>query len=81
MIPQNGLFHLIFYPHYLCEWIEWTGYWIMAGSSCTPARNFLFNEIATMLPRALHGKEWYVRPDHDLESIDFDSLKCIESVC
>lgn len=24
MIPQNGLFRWIFYPHYLCEWIEWS---------------------------------------------------------
>jgi len=24
MIPQNGLFKWIFYPHYLCEWIEWS---------------------------------------------------------
>jgi len=31
----------------------------MAGLHCTPARNFLLNEIATMLPRAIHGKEWY----------------------
>lgn len=28
--------------------------------NCAPARNFVFNEIATMLPRAILGKEWYV---------------------
>jgi 3-oxo-5-alpha-steroid 4-dehydrogenase 1 len=60
MIPQNGLFWWIFYPHYLCEWIEWAGFWLMAGSGCVPARNFLLNEIATMLPRAVQGKKWYV---------------------
>lgn len=60
MIPQNGLFELILYPHYLCEWIEWGGFWLMAGSGCVPARNFVLNEIATMLPRALQGKQWYI---------------------
>jgi 3-oxo-5-alpha-steroid 4-dehydrogenase 1 len=60
MIPQNGLFNYIFYPHYLLEWVEWAGFWLMAGSGCVPARNFLLNEIATMLPRAIQGKKWYV---------------------
>lgn len=60
MIPQNGLFTYILYPHYLCEWIEWGGFWLMAGSGCVPARNFVVNEIATMLPRALSGKKWYI---------------------
>ncbi|KAF4637335.1 hypothetical protein G7Y89_g754 [Cudoniella acicularis] len=60
MIPKNGLFWWIFYPHYLCEWIEWAGFYIMAGSRCVPARNFLINEIATMLPRAIQGKHWYI---------------------
>lgn len=59
MIPQNGLFRWIFYPHYLCEWIEWSGFWIMGGSACLPARNFVVNEVATMLPRAVQGKAWY----------------------
>ncbi|RDW91488.1 putative steroid 5 alpha-reductase [Coleophoma crateriformis] len=61
MVPRNGLFEYILYPHYLCEWIEWTGYWIMAGLGCVPARNFVINEIATMLPRAVQGKQWYVQ--------------------
>ena len=30
------------------------------GWGCVPARTFLLNEIATMLPRALQGKQWYV---------------------
>jgi 3-oxo-5-alpha-steroid 4-dehydrogenase 1 len=59
MIPKNGLFWWIFYPHYLCEWIEWAGFWLMAGSGCVPARSFLLNEIAAMLPRAVQGKKWY----------------------
>ena len=61
MIPQNGLFQLILYPHYLCEWIEWGGFYLMAGSGCVPARNFVLNEIATMLPRAVQGKQWYIK--------------------
>lgn len=61
MIPQNGLFNYILYPHYFCEWIEWAGFFIMAGSGCVPARNFLVNEVTTMLPRALQGKAWYVK--------------------
>ncbi|GAB7348243.1 hypothetical protein MBLNU459_g6236t1 [Dothideomycetes sp. NU459] len=60
MLPKNGLFHYVLFPHYLCEWIEWTGFWIIGGLGCTPARSFLFNEISTMLPRALQGKAWYV---------------------
>jgi 3-oxo-5-alpha-steroid 4-dehydrogenase 1 len=60
MIPQNGLFTWILYPHYLCEWIEWGGFWIVGGWGCVPARNFLVNEIAAMLPRAISGRHWYI---------------------
>ena len=60
MMPKNGLFHYILFPHYLCEWIEWGGFWLVGGLNCVPARSFLVNEIATMLPRALAGKRWYI---------------------
>ncbi|KAI7237709.1 3-oxo-5-alpha-steroid 4-dehydrogenase [Hortaea werneckii] len=60
MLPKNGLFHYILFPHYLCEWLEWAGWWMIGGWSCTPARSFLLNEISTMLPRALQGKQWYI---------------------
>ncbi|KAI5805283.1 hypothetical protein DFH27DRAFT_366024 [Peziza echinospora] len=46
-------------PWYFCEWIEWTGFAIAAGSNCTPAILFVVNEISTMLPRAMAGKRWY----------------------
>lgn len=59
MLPKNGLFKLVLYPHYFCEWCEWAGFWIIGGWGCTPARTFLINEISTMLPRALSGKQWY----------------------
>ncbi|KAF1344073.1 3-oxo-5-alpha-steroid 4-dehydrogenase-domain-containing protein [Delphinella strobiligena] len=60
MLPKNGLFHYVLFPHYLCEWIEWAGYWMIGGWSCTPARSFLINEITTMLPRAIQGRQWYI---------------------
>ena len=60
MMPQNGLFNFVLFPHYLCEWIEWSGWWMIGGFNCTPARCFVLNEIAVMLPRALNGKQWYV---------------------
>ena len=60
MIPQNGLFRLILYPHYFTEWIEWCGFWVVGGSACVPARTFVVNEVSTMLPRAVQGKRWYL---------------------
>lgn len=60
LLPQNGLFNFVLSPHYFCEWIEWTGFWIMCGSDCVPARNFVMNEVFTMLPRALQTRRWYI---------------------
>lgn len=60
MIPKNGLFHYILYPHYLCEWFEWAAFWLIGGWDCVPARTFLINEIATMMPRAVQGRRWYI---------------------
>jgi 3-oxo-5-alpha-steroid 4-dehydrogenase 1 len=59
-IPQAGLFKYMLFPHYFCEWVEWFGYWMAAGWGCTPARTFLVNELFTMVPRAVRGKQWYV---------------------
>ncbi|KAK3361075.1 3-oxo-5-alpha-steroid 4-dehydrogenase-domain-containing protein [Lasiosphaeria ovina] len=59
-IPQAGLFKIMLYPHYFVEWVEWLGFWIAAGWSSAPARCFLVNEIAAMLPRAVNGKQWYI---------------------
>ncbi|KAL8996985.1 MAG: hypothetical protein Q9169_003636 [Polycauliona sp. 2 TL-2023] len=59
-VPANGLFRLVLYPHFFCEWIEWCGFWIIGGTACVPARNFVMNEITTMTPRALSGKRWYI---------------------
>lgn len=58
-IPRAGLFKYMLYPHYFVEWLEWFGFWMACGWSCVPARTFLFNEIASMLPRAVSGKKWY----------------------
>lgn len=60
IIPENGLFRVVLFPHYFCEWIEWCGFWIVGGLACVPARQFVINEVATMLPRAVQGKKWYV---------------------
>lgn len=60
MMPKNGLFHFVLYPHYLCEWFEWAGFWCVGGWHCVPARTFLINEIATMTPRAIQGRRWYI---------------------
>ncbi|KAF2086078.1 3-oxo-5-alpha-steroid 4-dehydrogenase [Saccharata proteae CBS 121410] len=60
MLPKNGLFQYVLFPHYLCEWVEWAGFWMVGGWACRPARSFLLNEISTMLPRAVQGKRWYV---------------------
>jgi 3-oxo-5-alpha-steroid 4-dehydrogenase 1 len=60
IVPQNGMFKWILYPHYLFEWMEWTGYCIMGGATFIPGQTFVFNEIATMLPRAVKGKKWYI---------------------
>ncbi|KAF2707020.1 3-oxo-5-alpha-steroid 4-dehydrogenase-like protein [Pleomassaria siparia CBS 279.74] len=59
MLPKNGLFKYALYAHFFCEWIEWAGFWVVGGWNCHPARTFLLNEIATMLPRSLQGKRWY----------------------
>ncbi|PFH62138.1 hypothetical protein XA68_14977 [Ophiocordyceps unilateralis] len=59
-IPQGGLFRYVLYPHYLCEWIEWTGFLMAAGWTCAPAWAFLVNEVFSMLPRAVRGKAWYI---------------------
>lgn len=59
MVPKNGLFKYVLHAHYLCEWIEWAGWWMIGGWKCVPARTFLVNELATMIPRALQGKRWY----------------------
>ena len=60
MLPENGLFRVVLFPHYFCEWVEWCGWWMIGGLSCTPARCFVINEISSMLPRAMNGKQWYI---------------------
>lgn len=59
-IPQAGLFKYVLYPHYLVEWIEWTGFYVACGFGCMPALMFVVNEVSAMLPRAVKGRRWYV---------------------
>lgn len=60
-IPQALGFGWIFYPHYLSEWIEWAGFWLIGGARFTPGRSFLLAEISAMLPQAYQGKQWYLQ--------------------
>lgn len=63
--PPEGWFKAVLFPHYVMEWVEWTGYWVLAGSwglgygNSSPALWFVLVEIATMLPRAASGRQWY----------------------
>ena len=63
--PAEGFFKHILYPHYVLEWMEWTGYWLLAGiwglgwGNKSAAFWFLMCEFATMLPRAWIGRKWY----------------------
>lgn len=65
MPPAEGLFTYILYPHYVLEWVEWIGAWLLGGAFGLGwgAGNgytwFVVNEIAAMLPRAYDGKHWY----------------------
>lgn len=61
--PASGWFKYVLSPHYVLEWLEWTGYWILGGGLGlgwnTPALWFLINEVATMSPRAVRSRKWY----------------------
>lgn len=65
VIPEpKGWFKYVMYPHYTTEWVEWTGYWLLAGLAglgwwSTPAMWFVVNEVGTMAPRAVDGRRWY----------------------
>lgn len=59
ILPSAGLFKWVLSPHYLCEWIEWVGFYIATGGAL-PARNFVAAEVSTMLPRAIATRKWYV---------------------
>lgn len=59
-VPEAGLFRYVLYPHYLAEWVEWLGFYVACGFACRPALLFLVNEVTSMLPRAVKGRQWYV---------------------
>ena len=63
--PKEGLFRYVLYPHYVLEWMEWAGYWVLGGAWGlgwgweSAALWFLMSEVAAMLPRAWDGRKWY----------------------
>ncbi|QRV80913.1 3-oxo-5-alpha-steroid 4-dehydrogenase [Ceratobasidium sp. AG-Ba] len=40
-IPYGGLYSLVSFPNYLCEWFEWTGFSLAATSIMTPLQQEL----------------------------------------
>ncbi|KAL4798893.1 ubiquitin elongating factor core-domain-containing protein [Aspergillus venezuelensis] len=53
--PSRGLFSTILYPHYVCEWLEWTGFALLGTTvfpSLTPPSAMLLPDI---LPTATTG--------------------------
>jgi 3-oxo-5-alpha-steroid 4-dehydrogenase 1 len=92
-IPHGGLYSVVSYPNYFCEWIEWFGFALAASpipnfallpsansllvaargarpiemghlfvpfaDSVSPPWAFFLLEIATMVPRAVRGHQWY----------------------
>ncbi|CEL52968.1 3-oxo-5-alpha-steroid 4-dehydrogenase 1 [Rhizoctonia solani AG-1 IB] len=40
-IPYGGLYSLVSFPNYLCEWFEWTGFALASGSIMTPLQQSL----------------------------------------
>lgn len=63
--PAEGAFKHILFPHYVLEWIEWTGLYILGGAwglgwgYQSAALWFVIVEFVTMLPRAVTGRQWY----------------------
>ncbi|EJT96743.1 hypothetical protein DACRYDRAFT_72945 [Dacryopinax primogenitus] len=71
-IPRGGLFALISYPNYFCEWLEWVGFAMASTvgspfppSYVTPPWVFLLSEVCVMLPRAVSGHGWYKQKFED----------------
>lgn len=60
-IPFGLFFKYVSFPNYLCEWVEWVGFALMASPDdyFTPPWVFFYGEILTMLPRAWRGHQWY----------------------
>ncbi|TXT07181.1 hypothetical protein VHUM_03351 [Vanrija humicola] len=76
-VPSGGLFALVSFPNYLCEWLEWTGYAIalsphvltrtplFPGVMLAAPWAFVLAEVTAMMPRAVRGHAWYRRTFSD----------------
>lgn len=70
-IPHGGLFNLVTFPNYFCEWVEWLGFAVIASpfpslsstadflATISPPYLFFLSEILLMIPRAFKGHKWY----------------------
>ncbi|KAG5335854.1 hypothetical protein C0989_000195 [Termitomyces sp. Mn162] len=45
-IPRGGLYSLVSYPNYLCEWVEWAGFALAASPFPIFSISFSFSPIA-----------------------------------
>ena len=59
-IPQGGLYTLVSYPNYLCEWIEWLGFAIAASPLPFTLDTISTTSISSFFPLLL-DPEFYTR--------------------
>jgi len=55
-IPQGGLYTLVSYPNYLCEWIEWLGFAIAASPFPFALESISTTSISSVFPSLLDPK-------------------------
>ena len=55
-IPQGGLYTLVSYPNYLCEWIEWLGFAISASPFPVTLHNISAESISSIFSSFLDPK-------------------------
>mmetsp|Transcript_37783 Transcript_37783/g.93562 ORF Transcript_37783/g.93562 Transcript_37783/m.93562 type:complete len:97 (+) Transcript_37783:49-339(+) len=56
-LQRGGLFEYVTCPHYLGEWLEWTGFAVATQTRAGWA--FAFWTLANLLPRAVASRAWY----------------------
>jgi 3-oxo-5-alpha-steroid 4-dehydrogenase 1 len=56
-IPHGGLYRYVSCPNYLCEIVQWVGFWVVCWSP--PSLVFAAWTAANLVPRALAHHRWY----------------------